>query len=157
MSQNETSKVDSDGLYLALRREAATGAAWWQRALCAITHARLVSDYCHAGIVCDGTLHHVTVQDGLHATREWTPSRWDLVRLPDGLRAALHRALDAHAGARYDWFSLLAFVLPGRYSDNTRLYCMELPALVLDISTARRVTPERLLLATIREMAREAA
>lgn len=140
-----------DGLYLALRRDAASNAAWWQRLLCALVRWRLASDYCHAGVVCNGTLHHVTTHDGLTSTCDWTPHRWDLVPLPGRLWPTLQRVLMQYAGARYDWFSLLAFVLPGRYIDHQRLYCMELPALLLDVSVARRVTPERLLLASIRE------
>lgn len=139
------------GLYLALRRDAASNATWWQRALCALVRWRLASDYCHAGVVCDGVLHHVTTHDGLTQTQDWTPARWDLVRLPDSLWPVFMGTLTWHAGARYDWFSLLAFVLPGRYSDRKRLYCMELPAIVLGVSTSERVTPERLLLASIRK------
>ena len=138
-----------DGLYLALRRDAASNATWWQRALCALVRWRLASDYCHAGIVCDGVLHHVTTQDGLTQTEDWTPRRWDLVRLPDSRRADLAYALREYKGAQYDWFSLLAFALPGRYSDHKRLYCMELPAIVLSVPMNERVTPERLLLASI--------
>ena len=38
--------------------------------------------------------------------------------------------------------------LPERWwSDHRRLYCFELPALVLGISTRQRVTPERILTA----------
>ena len=137
------------GLYLALRRDAASNATWWQRALCALVRWRLVSQWCHGGVVCDGVLHHVTTQDGLTQTEDWTPNRWDLIELPGSARDVLQTALQAHAGAKYDWFSLLAFILPGRWSDSKRLYCFELPALVLGISTRQRVTPERLLLASI--------
>ena len=135
------------GLYIALRRTAAVGAPWWQRALCALVRWRLVSQWCHAGIVCDGVLHHVTVTDGLTSTDDWTPNRWELFLLPDSYhRAALDEALRTNEGAKYDWFSLLGFVLPGRWwSDHRRLYCFELPALVLGISTRQRVTPERIL------------
>ena len=55
------------------------------------------------------------------------------------------------AGAKYDWFSLIAFLLPGRWSDRSRLYCFELPALVLGISTRQRVTPERILTAITKD------
>ena len=137
------------GLYLALRRDAASNATWWQRALCALVRWRLVSQWCHAGVICDGVLHHVTVTEGLTSTDDWTPGRWDLIELPGSARDVLQTALQAHAGAKYDWFSLLAFILPGRWSDSKRLYCFELPALVLGISTRQRVTPERLLLASI--------
>ena len=137
------------GIYIAFRRTAAVGAPWWQRALCALVRWRLVSQWCHAGIVCDGVLHHVTATDGLTSTDDWTTHRWELFALPDSSRDVLQSALQAHAGAKYDWFSLLAFILPGRWSDSKRLYCFELPALVLGISTRQRVTPERLLLASI--------
>ena len=82
---------------------------------------------------------------GLTSTDDWTQNRWDLIPMPESCRPALRAALRQHAGAKYDWFSLLAFVLPGRWSDSKRLYCFELPALVLGISTRQRVTPERIL------------
>ena len=134
------------GIYVAFRRTAPVGAAWWQRALCALVRWRLVSQWCHAGIVCDGVLHHVTVPDGLTSTDDWTPSRWDLYPLPDECKAALQVTLRRYAGAKYDWFSLLAFILPGRHwRDSSRLYCFELPAEVLGMPVKRRITPERLL------------
>lgn len=136
------------GIYVAFRRTAAVGAPWWQRALCALVRWRLVSQWCHAGIVCDGVLHHVTATDGLTSTDDWTPHRWELFALPDSSRDVLQSALQAHAGAKYDWFSLLAFALPGRWSDGKRLYCFELPAIVLSVPMSERVTPE-LLLASI--------
>ena len=132
-------------VHVAFRRTAPVGAAWWQRALCALVRWRLVSQWCHAGVVCDGVMHHVTATDGLTSTDDWTPHRWDLFDLPDSSRDVLQSALQAHAGAKYDWFSLIAFLLPGRWSDRSRLYCFELPALVLGISTRQRVTPERIL------------
>ncbi len=139
-----------NGIYIALRRTAAVGAPWWQRVLCALVRWRLVSQWCHAGIVCDGVLHHVTVTDGLTSTDDWTPHRWELFALPESARPTLQSALQTHEGARYDWFSLLAFILPGRWwSDHRRLYCFELPALVLGISTRQRVTPELLLRSVI--------
>ena len=140
-----------DGLYLALRRDAASNATWWQRALCALVRWRLVSQWCHAGVICDGVLHHVTVTDGLTSTDDWTPSRWDLIELPGSARDVLQTALQAHAGAKYDWFSLLAFILPGRWSDGKRLYCFELPAIVLGMDTRQRVTPEKILTAITKE------
>lgn len=137
--------MTQNGIYVAFRRTAPAGASWWQRALCAIVRWRLVSQWCHAGIVCDGVLHHVTVTDGLTSTDDWTPSRWDLFALPETDRSRLQAVLTDYAGARYDWFSLLAFLLPGRWSDSGRLYCFELQAIVLGMSTRKRVTPELLL------------
>lgn len=37
-----------DGLYLALRRDAASNATWWQRALCAL----LLASICKGGRAC---------------------------------------------------------------------------------------------------------
>lgn len=139
------------GIYIAFRRTAPVGAAWWQRALCALVRWRLVSQWCHAGIVCDGVLHHVTATNGLTSTDDWTPHRWELFALPDSARDVLQTALQAHAGARYDWFSLIAFLLPGRWSDHRKLYCFELPALALGIDTRQRVTPERILTAITKD------
>ena len=139
------------GIYVAFRRTAPAGASWWQRAICALVRWRLVSQWCHAGIVCDGVLHHVTATDGLTSTDDWTPARWELFALPDSSRDVLQSALQAHAGAKYDWFSLIAFLLPGRWSDRRKLYCFELPALVLGISTRQRVTPERILTAITKD------
>ena len=80
-----------------------------------------------------------------------TPARWELFAMPDSSRDVLQSALQAHAGAKYDWFSLIAFLLPGRWSDGKRLYCFELPALVLGISTRQRVTPEKILTAITKD------
>lgn len=139
------------GIYVAFRRTAPAGASWWQRALCALVRWRLVSQWCHAGVICDGVLHHVTATDGLTSTDDWTPARWELFALPDSSRDVLQTALQAHAGAKYDWFSLLAFLLPGRWSDGKRLYCFELPAIVLGMDTRQRVTPERILTAITKD------
>lgn len=139
------------GIYIAFRRTAPVGAPWWQRALCALVRWRLVSQWCHAGVVCDGVLHHVTATDGLTSTDDWTPGRWELFALPDSSSDVLQTALQAHAGAKYDWFSLIAFLLPGRWSDHRKLYCFELPALVMGISTRQRVTPERILTAITKD------
>lgn len=139
------------GIYVAFRRTAPVGAAWWQVALCALVRWRLVSQWCHAGIVCDGVLHHVTVTDGLTSTDDWTPARWELFAPPESARPALQAALQTYAGAKYDWFSLIAFMLPGRWSNSRHLYCFELPALVLGISTRQRVTPEKILTAITKE------
>ena len=138
------------GIYVAFRRTAPAGASWWQRALCALVRWRLVSQWCHAGVICDGVLHHVTVTDGLTSTDDWTPARWELFALPDSCRYVLQTALQAHAGAKYDWFSLLAFVLPWRVSDHKRLYCFEWCALVMGLPVAGRITPELLLCAAMK-------
>ena len=81
-----------NGIYVAFRRAAPVGAAWWQRAICALVRWRLVSQWCHAGVVCDGVLHHVTATDGLTRTDDWTPSRWELFALPDSSRDVLQSA-----------------------------------------------------------------
>ena len=138
-----------DAIYLALRKTPATNANWWQRALCHLTRWRLVSAWCHAGIVCDGVLHHMTL-NGMASTDDWTPARWDLIPLHASCRVALTDALRRYANAKYDWFSMLGFVLPWRVTDRNRLYCFELPAEVLGVSHSQLVTPERLLHACLK-------
>lgn len=62
---------------LALRRTAADSATWWQRIFAWATRVRLVSDYCHGGIVIDGMLYQVNAAHGLHRT-DFDPAKWDL-------------------------------------------------------------------------------
>ena len=47
-------------MMLALRRTAAEHATWWQRLFAWATRVRLVSDYCHGGIVIDNMMYQVT-------------------------------------------------------------------------------------------------
>jgi len=110
---------------LALRKDAPQNATIWQRIACWAIKARLVSQYCHGGIVIDGKLYHATAARGLHvlAQNEWSPEHWDLIDIVADRDVAWYAWL-RHEGAKYDWFSLLAFVgLTAR--DSRRMYCFE--------------------------------
>ncbi len=130
---------------LALRKGPPYNATIWQRIACWVIKARLVSQYCHGGIVIDGNLYHATSSHGLHVLKdgEWTPENWDLIDIDTDKELALHMWL-RWAGAKYDWFSLLAFVgLTAR--DSSRMYCFEWCWLAITGEAPTfRVTPELL-------------
>ena len=61
----------------------------------------------------------------------WEPHKWDLFALPDDCADFIVQQFRDAYPAQYDWFSLLAFVLPGRWRDASRLYCFEWCSLAL--------------------------
>ena len=134
--------------FLALRRSASSSAGWLARLACWLIRVRLASVWCHGGVVVDGTLLHATATHGLCRVLgdAWEPHKWDLFALPDSSADAIvQRYRDAYP-AQYDWFSLLAFVLPGRWRDARRLYCFEWCSLALTgTRPTSRVTPDMLL------------
>lgn len=75
----------------------------------------MVTQYPHAGIVIDGTLYEATFKDGVRPTR-FAPHGWDLSEIRRTDKEAIIRRFQQVEGARYDWFSLLAFVSPFRTS-----------------------------------------
>lgn len=140
-------------MYLALKRTPASDATWWQRACAWLIKARLVSQYSHAGVVIGGRLYHATAQHGL--TDEpfdmaTASAGWDFVDWGSAHDAAALALYQRRKGAGYDWFGLLAFVLPGRYTDSARLYCFAWAALARGLDIRQRVTPELLLVAALR-------
>ena len=132
-------------MLLALRKDAPAGASLLQRFFCWVIKARLVSQYCHGGIVIDGVLYHSTSTLGLHKLDAvaWTPKSWDLIDIGGDDAVALS-IFTRHEGAAYDWFSLLAFV-GLRARDRDRMYCFEWCWLAQtgELPTFR-VTPEML-------------
>ena len=136
---------------LALRPTAPVNAHVWQRLACWAIRTRLVSRYCHGGIVIDGRLFHTNATSNLHVLEphEWEPSRWDLVEVGGDDQQALRR-FALYKGALYDWLSLLAFV-GLRVSDTNRLYCFEWCWLAITGKVPDfRVTPELLLLHSVK-------
>lgn len=131
-------------MLLALRKTSAVDAPWYHRFFNAVTRARLVTRYCHSGIVVGDKLMHVTLTGGLHVS-DYTPDRWDLFDLGDDLDGKALALFEQHKGAPYDVLSLLAFVgIPFR--DSKRLYCYEWCYLALTGEhPTKRVTPETLL------------
>lgn len=134
-------------MQLALRKDAPTNATLWQRLVCWLIKARLVSQYCHGGIVIGGRMYHATSERGLHVleARDWTPEHWVLIDLGDERNDETLALFERHKGAQYDWVSLLAFVgLPAR--DGERFYCFEWCWLAMTGEHPKfRVTPEMLV------------
>lgn len=133
-------------MQLALRRDAPTNATLMQRIACWVIRARLVSQYCHGGVVIDGWLYHATSARGLHALKpgEWTPERWELIDI-DADKEVAWRMWLRYGGAQYDWLSLLAFV-GLRVRDSRRMYCFEWCWLAMTGQVPTwRITPEMLL------------
>ncbi|MEN9885471.1 MAG: Permuted papain-like amidase enzyme YaeF/YiiX, family [Pseudomonadota bacterium] len=137
-------------MLLALRKDPPKGATLWQRFACWIIKVRLVSHFCHGGIVIDGCLYHSTSARGLHVLKpgEWNPDNWHLIEVSAD-RDAAWRMWVRHAGAAYDWLSLLAFV-GFRVRDSSRLYCFEWCwAAMTGVVPSFRVTPEMLIMAAL--------
>lgn len=134
-------------MMLALRRTAAEDATWWQRLFAWATRVRLVSDYCHGGIVINGMMYQVNAARGLHVST-YDPAKWDVYDVLGSDETAL-LLFDLWQHARYDYIGLLAFVTPWRLGQSGRLYCFEWCALCLGIPITDRITPERLLAAAL--------
>ena len=133
---------------LALRRLPAS-ASWRHRVAAWAIKTRLVSNYCHSGIVIGDTLYHANTTDGLHASG-FDADKWELYDLAGSDTEALALFL-RYRGTGYDWFSLLAFLLPGHIADGRRLYCFEWSWLAITGEIpSERITPEMLLTKAVR-------
>lgn len=141
-------------VHLAFRRSDAPG--FWPRLFSWLTRWRLHTAYPHAGIVAGGLLYHSTFAHGLASEPAQLGADWELVPLA-GLEADDVAAWFEHlGGARYDWFSLLGFVLPWRVSKRSWLYCYEWAHTVMTGQLSReRVTPELLLALAIKMKAEQ--
>jgi hypothetical protein len=145
-------------MMIALRRDAAADAGLLARLFCWLIKVRLVSQFCHGGVVIGGVLHHVTAAHGPHTLQpgEWTPERWALRDVggddaqalaewqrictpPTGWRGWVWRLLKG-----YDHFGLLAFVgAPNTVSWLN--YCFEVCWRMTGRRVTGRVTPEMLM------------
>jgi len=129
-------------IYLALRHTSPPG--FFKGLFASLTKARLVTRYPHAGIVMGDTLYHATFADGVHSS-PFNSSGWDVFKIDISQELLLER-FKSVKGAKYDWFSLLAFVLPFRVSMGKWFYCYELVYLMMTGNVAiQRITPEDLL------------
>lgn len=118
-------------------------AGWTQQLFFWITKWRLLTDYPHAGIVVSDMLLHTNLPKGLHAVA-FNSDGWVTIEIPD--RHDAIALFSHHRGTPYDWFSLLAFILPWQIRDSSRMYCYEWCALAMTGQMPRgRVTPEMLL------------
>lgn len=137
-------------VYLALKKVSPKGVFqkifWW------LTKWRLLTQFPHAGVVIknnyseDGLLH-TTVSCGVHSLskNEYKNDDWLFVPVNISHSDVKNRYFNV-LGAKYDWFSLFAFVLPFRFTKASWFYCYELAWFLLkgEIPTFR-VTPEMLL------------
>lgn len=131
-------------MLLAFRRELQPGAGLLDKAGSAIIKTRLVSDFYHGGVVVNNILMHSTLGKGLHCTR-FQPEGWWLLDVGTTRDTQVLDDFLRLEGAKYDLFSLAAFVVPWRMSDAQRWYCFEWQwyCLTGEIPTFR-VTPEKL-------------
>jgi hypothetical protein len=133
-------------MILALRRDPPSNANLLGRLFSRVIKARLVSDFCHGGIVIDGDLYQANSLHGLHKVPRgsWTPTNWVLLDVQGDDAAAL-ALFKKHEGAQYDWMGLLAFV-GLRAGRDGWMYCFEWCWLAMTGSNpTARVTPEKLL------------
>ena len=129
--------------FLALRHTSPPG--FFPGVFAALTRCRLVTRYPHSGIVIDGVLYEATFKHGVRAT-VFDSSGWDLFTINKANKIDLLARFKQVEGRLYDWFSLLAFVLPFRARMAQWFYCYEFCSFMLDgISPSKRVTPEILL------------
>lgn len=137
-------------VYLALKKVPPKG--FFQKIFWWLTKWRLLTQFPHAGIVIKGNyfgneLLHTTVFRGVHSLskNEYCDDDWVFVHVDISDSLVKDRYFSV-IGAKYDWFSLLAFAIPFRFTKASWFYCYELSWFLLkgEIPTFR-VTPEMLL------------
>ncbi len=116
-------------LYLALRHSRPK--SFFHRIFDSMTRIRLVTNYPHAGVAMFGSggirLLHTNLAKGLHS-QDLSGAEiegWHFVALPKEIELSVNVRFFQRMRSGYDWFSLLAFVLPWRVSDSSRMYCFE--------------------------------
>lgn len=135
--------MSSSGAFLALRHTSPPGL--FPGAFAAFTKFRLVTRYPHSGIVIDGVLYEATFKNNVSKV-VFNPAGWELFEITNVDKNEMVERFNQVEGARYDWFSLLAFVLPFRVTVARWLYCYELAWFMIDGSIpTKRITPETLL------------
>lgn len=135
--------------HLALRYRDPTG---WRGLFALLIRLRLVTHYPHAGVVVGQGLFQATLVSGVH--RSSAPrAGWLLLPTTVPANVALER-IERRLGRRYDWFSLLAFLLPWRVRWSQADYCFEFAFYVLTgEEPAGPVTAEHLLALVAQQLA----
>ena len=112
-----------------------------------IIRARLASKFSHSAILISGTLYESTFLGGGVHTTPATPELLSQFQLsPEfGDDALALSRFNERKGFKYDWFSFLAFLLPGTYRDAKRDYCFETSKYMMGGEVQGRETPETLL------------
>lgn len=131
-----------DQVFLALRKTDAKGIA---KVFSKLTRLRLITKYPHAGIVINGVLYDITARNGMNASPLINADEWSLFCVDVKAFDVLKR-YNEHVNAKYDWLSLLGFILPWRVTVSSWLYCYEWAYLAITGSLPKnRITPEELL------------
>jgi len=129
-------------IYLALRHTSPAG--FFKGLFASLTKARLITRYPHSGIVINEMLYEATFKNGVHCT-PFNPVGWDLYEYNISDKIAISR-FESVKDSKYDWFSLLAFVLPFKFSVVQWFYCYELCFfMATGEKPTQRITPEDLL------------
>ena len=127
-------------VHLALRHQDPAGV---RGLLAKLIRLRLVTGYPHAGVSIGPDMYHSTLARGVHDDTVDTRG-WLLVRTPVAYDVAMAR-IESRMGTRYDWISLLAFLLPFRITWSKADYCYEFVWYVLTGEVHKGpVTPESL-------------
>ena len=112
---------------------------------------RLVSKYCHGGIVINNKIMHCTSK-GL-VSEDFTITKsdryWDVIDLGNEIDDYVLDLFEQYKGTKYDWFSLIGFILPWRVTNRKAMYCFEWCLLAMGGIITERVTPENLYLLAI--------
>lgn len=106
---------------------------------------RLVSKYSHGGIVVGDKLLHCTSKGLIEVPWEYDDTVWDIVDLGNDKDEYVVHLFNQCKGTKYDWFSLLGFILPWRVTNRKAMYCFEWCVLAMGKDIICRVTPEVLL------------
>ena len=116
-----------------------------------LIRARLASKFSHSAILIGGTLYESTfLGGGVHETYATPELLSQFVFSKEfGDDALALKRFNERKGFRYDWFSFLAFLLPGTYRDAKRDYCFETSKYMITGEVHGRETPETLLLSIL--------
>ena len=112
-----------------------------------IIRARLASNFSHSAILIGDTLYQSTFLGGGVHEKPATPDILSQYQLSTefGDDALALKRFEERRGFKYDWFSFLAFLLPGTYRDAKRDYCFETSKYMIGGEVHGRERPETLL------------
>lgn len=138
---------------IALKTQAASSATAIERMATRVIKQRLVSQYCHGGIVIGGDLYHATSTHGLCKVQssDWSPEKWQLIDIGTDRDLSALMLFEKIEGMPYDWFGLLAFAGLNA-ADSNKLYCFEWCWwAATGTPPTERITPEMLLRLAIKD------
>lgn len=134
-------------VHLALRHQDPAGFRGW---FAKLIRMRLVTAYPHAGVLIGPDMFHSTLTRGVHEETVDTAG-WLLLPTPVPYSVAMAR-IESRLGTRYDWLSLLAFLLPWRVRWSRADYCYEFDWFVFTGQVASGPVTAEALLALVAQM-----